>query len=75
MSDNKLLLGIFICITIMTCVGLLTSESDHEKRMKLIEEKKELIELNENLEWQKQKKEVDSLIYVTDSLLKVDNGI
>jgi hypothetical protein len=70
MNDNKLLLGVFICITIMACVGILTSESDHEKRMELIEEKRELIQLNEQLDWQKKKIEIDSLLNATDSLIE-----
>lgn len=66
MNDNSVAAIFFICVTIITCVIILTSdnESEHDRRMNLLEEKRRLIQLEQSLDT---KLFIDSMRNVIDS--------
>ena len=49
MSDNTMMAILAVSSMTMGTVVIVTQETEHEKKMRLIEEKKEIIELNDRV--------------------------
>lgn len=69
MSDNNLfgimLITLGMSLTIIGVTGIVTTKSEHEHRMELIEEARAIYELKKDIEFDQT---VKHLNYVTDSL-------
>jgi hypothetical protein len=61
MSDNTLMAIVFCGFFVFASIAVASSESEHEKVMKKIEEKKALLELEGNVETKEIKHWVDSM--------------
>lgn len=70
-NNDFTLIVLFICITIITCVGILSTESQHEKRMNLIKEQEALIRIEHGLD---QKLFIDSMKNVVNKEIERFNN-
>ena len=70
MSDNKILAILIISVFTSLSILAISTPSEHDRRMELIEEKRELIQLQKDAEIRQTILEVDSLYQTINKEIK-----